>query len=167
MIKLQKWEDERQVPPNAIAVYTCLEAVHFDKDGNFVQKRVVRNRSVTTAFVYEIVDVLQGTSGDFDQYKWHHSGKSTVAESTAQTSLLGSTGNPFAGTQAEGGSSNIYQSVATCTYGASAAITEHGLFNASDAAAGTMMDRTLFAAVNVNSGDKIQFTFSITFTPGG
>lgn len=163
-----QYEDERPVPANAIAVHTCLVAEHFDKDGNFLTRRIVRNRSITTEFVYDIVDVLQGTSGNFDTYKWHHSGKSTVAESTAQTSLLSSTGNPFEGTQTEGGSSNIYQSVATCTYGASAAITEHGLFNTSAASgAAIMMDRTLFAAVNVNASDKIQFTFSVTFTPGG
>jgi len=29
------------------------------------------------------------------------------------------------------------------------------------------MDRTVFTAINVGSGDKIEFTFSITFSSGG
>ena len=45
------------------------------------------------------------------------------------------------------------------------AITEWGRFSAS--AVGTMIDRRLFSAINVVSGDGIQFTYSLTFTSGG
>ena len=71
----------------------------------------------------------------------------------------------LAGTQTQGGSSNIYKSVCTITATGTHAITEHGFFNTS--APGIMMDRTLFAVVNVTIGEKIEFTFTITFASGG
>jgi len=43
-------------------------------------------------------------------------------------------------------------------------VTEHGLFNASSA--GTLMDRTVFSAINVVNGDSIQFTYELTATAG-
>jgi hypothetical protein len=69
------------------------------------------------------------------------------------------------GTQVEGASANIYKSVGTIAYTTTKAITEHGLFN--DATAGTLMDRTKFAAVNVVSGDSIEFTYQLTVSAGG
>jgi hypothetical protein len=49
---------------------------------------------------------------------------------------------------------------------ATLAITEHGLFSA---ASGTdeLMDRTLFSAINVVSGDTITPTYNLTCTAGG
>lgn len=126
---------------------------------------VIGRKSVTTAFVDAIVNALQGT-GDFGLYKYHDSGTGVVAENITDTTL----GTPCGeardiGTQEDGASANIYKSVATNTYGGSFAITEHGLFNA--AAAGELMDRTKFDAINVVSGNQIEFTYQITFTAGG
>ena len=74
-------------------------------------------------------------------------------------------GSRVVGTQEEGATANIYKSVATISYSGSYAITEHGLFNASSG--GALMDRTKFPAINVISGDSIQFSFQITFSSGG
>ena len=149
----------------AITAHTQLIAVHLDKNGKELGRRVIKDRVVTNAFVKEIVDVLQGASGTFDLYKYHRYGISTVAEGATQTNVLSGKGPRRVGTQAQGASSNIYVSVATITATGIHAITEHGLFNASTG--GNLMDRTLFAVINVNSADKIQFTFSITFSSGG
>jgi len=67
------------------------------------------------------------------------------------------------GTQTES-AANAYRSVGTITYTTTKAITEHGLFN--DLTAGTLMDRTVFAAINVVNTNAIEFTYTITITAG-
>jgi hypothetical protein len=146
--------------------WTELTVVQI-RDGKVIKKRRVLDRVVTNAFVNDIVDVLQGIAGPLatiNAYKYHASGTGTTAEAAAQTALVTEVGSRVVGTQVEG-NANQYKSVATVTYSGTYAITEHGLLNA--AAAGTLMDRTLFSPVNVISGDSIQFTFTITFTAGG
>lgn len=154
---------------SVITAHTELLVRHLDKDGKEIQRRVVRDKSVTTAFVEDIVDVLCATTADHDTfilYKWHDSGTSTAAESTANTALTSACGQALdSGTQVEGTTADTYKSVATTTYASTFSITEHGLFNSSSG--GTMMDRTLFAAVAVAANEKIEFTFTIQFTAGG
>jgi len=121
---------------------------------------------VTDAYVALLVDELQADQAAHSTFKYHDSGTGVGAEAATDTAL----GTPTAeardaGTQIEGATANIYKSVATHTYGGSFAITEHGLFNA--ATAGTLMDRTKFAAVNVANGEKIEFTYELTVSSGG
>ena len=121
---------------------------------------------VTDAYVALLVDELQADQAAHSTFKYHDSGTGVGAEAATDTAL----GTPTAeardtGTQIEGATANIYKSVATHTYGGSFAITEHGLFNA--ATAGTLMDRTKFAAVNVANGEKIEFTYQLTVSSGG
>jgi len=129
-------------------------------------RRVVRDKVVTDAFVNFVVDQLQTEDSTFGDFKYHDSGIGTGNEAAGDTAL----GTPWGGsrdvgTQTEGASANIYKSVATTTYNASKAITEHGLFNASSG--GTLMDRTKFTAINVVDTNQIEFTFQITFSSGG
>ena len=65
-------------------------------------------------------------------------------------------------TQGEGVSSNIYNAMGIQYYDGSYAVTEHGLFDA--ASGGTLMDRSVFAAINVGDGDGIEFTYELTIT---
>ena len=144
-----------------IKVTNNLTAKHI-RDGKVIDERSVDNKKVTTAFVNDIVDNLIAEVSAFGDYKYHDSGTGTTGESNADTALE----TPCAeardtGTQIEGAQTYEYKSVATHTYAGSFAITEHGLFNA--AAVGILMDRTVFAAINVVSGDKIEFTFTIQF----
>ena len=69
-----------------------------------------------------------------------------------------------AGSQTEG-AANVYVSVGTISYTSTKAITEHGLFNASTGP--TLLDRSVFSAVNVVSGDSVQYTYSLTVNSGG
>lgn len=57
--------------------------------------------------------------------------------------------------------SDTYQVVGTVTAGSTLAITEAGLFDA--ATVGNMFIRGDFAAINVVSGDAIQFTFKAIY----
>lgn len=86
--------------------------------------------------------------------------------------VSGTQSNPF---------SNQYRSVATMSYVSSLAIVEWGLFSASSS--GTLWDRRWFntagapattaaaalvaSPINVNSGDSIQFTYTLTINAGG
>jgi len=148
-------------------LHTKLTARHLRKnaDGEFVEvgKREVLNKKVTTAFVNFIVDQLITETSIFGDFKYHDSGTGVVAENASDTAL----GTPTAeardsGTQVEGAQTYEYKSIATHTYAGTFAITEHGLFNASTGV--TLMDRTVFSAINVISGDRIEFTFTIQFS---
>lgn len=57
-----------------------------------------------------------------------------------------------------------YQVQGTVTAGSSLAITEAGLFDA--VSAGNLLIHSVFGAINVVSGDAIQFTFGLKFIPG-
>jgi hypothetical protein len=165
---LEKLKDGK-LPEGVLVGRTCLIARHIGKDGKEITRRVVKDRVVTTAFVNDVVDVLCGTTADHDtivNYKFHDSGTGTTTEVAGDTGLETGCGDTRdSGTQIESTATNIYKSVATHTYGSTHSITEHGLFNASSG--GTLMDRTVFSAINVGNGDKIEFTFTITFSSGG
>ena len=130
------------------------------KDGTIKDKGVVSRGKVTTVFVNKLVDGLQAAAY-INTWKYHDSGIGIGAESSGDTTLGTPCGDARdTGTQIEGGSAWIYKSVATHTYTATKAITEHGVFDA--ATVGTLMDRHVFSAINVNSGDKIEFTYELT-----
>jgi hypothetical protein len=141
-----------------------LEATVTKADGEKVSYGVLGHRVVTTAFVNFVVDQLQTETSVFGDFKYHDSGVGTTAENVTDTGIETTDGEDrVAGTQTEG-DANQYRSVGTISYTTTKAITEHGLFN--DATTGTLMDRTLFSAINVVSGDSIQFTYTLTCTAG-
>ena len=138
----------------------------FRRDGSVEDRGIVSIHQVTDDFVGLLVDTLQGLGSDWDAFKYHDSGEDNTAED-ATDSVLGSPcgDSRDAGTQTEGATANIYKSAATHTYAGTYTIVEHGLFNAS--ANGILMDRSVFTAVGVESGDKIEFTYQLTCTSGG
>ena len=142
-----------------------LELVLIRASGQRVNYGVVSRRVITTAYVNFIVDQLQTETSVFGDHKFHDSGVGTTAEAVGDTGIETTDGESRAtGTQAEA-SANQYRSVGTITYTTTKAITEHGLFN--DASAGTLMDRSVFSAVNVVNGESIQFTYTLTVSSGG
>lgn len=134
------------------------------RDGSRVDYGPVGYRVVTTAFVNFLVDQLETETSVFGDFKFHDSGVGTTAENAADTAMETTDGESrVTGTQTEA-SANQYRSVGTISYSTTKAITEHGLFN--DASTGTLMDRTVFSAVNVVNGDSIQFTYTLTVNSG-
>jgi hypothetical protein len=121
---------------------------------------------VTTAGVnYMAADFRSGgVTPTISGMKFHDAGTGSVAAATTDTAL----GTPWGGARvsgAAGGSTNVYQTQATIPFTSSFAITEWGLFSA--ASVGTLWDRRVFAAINVNNGDSIQFTYQLTIAAGG
>lgn len=148
-----------------VALVSSLNATLIKGNGDNFELGVVSRRVVTSAFVAFVVDQLQTESSVFGDFKYHDSGVGTTAENSADTGIETTDGESRAtGTQTES-AANAYRSVGTISYTTTKAITEHGLFN--DSSAGTLMDRSVFSAINVVNGDSIQFTYTITFTAGG
>jgi hypothetical protein len=163
-IRAKKQPDDPRLD-GALALKGMLSAKVLRKDGRVEDLGIICREKVTTAFANYLVDALVSGSGTYpmDVYIYHDCGTGTTAESNAQTALVTPYGGArTAGTKVEGASPNIFRSVGTISFSGTFAITEHGLFSA--AAAGTMMDRSLFAAINVVSGDGIQFTYELTVT---
>ncbi len=134
-------------------------------------RRMVKDKKITNQFVNMIVDCLTAnttTLALFDDFKYHNMGVGTTEENQSNTGLVTNYGGLFgAGTQVEStAGTNVYKSVATLTSTQSIAITEHGIFNTTSDTGGAgkiLLDRTLFSAINLVSGDQIQFTFESTF----
>ena len=148
-----------------MTAYGRLEAVLVKTDGKRINYGVLGYRLVTTAFVNFVVDQLQTETSVFGDFKYHDSGVGITDPAIGDTDIETTDGESRAtGTQTEG-AANAYVSVGTISYTTTKAITEHGLFNASTGV--TLMDRSEFAAINVVSGDSIQFTYTLTVSAGG
>ncbi len=142
-----------------------LSAIVTRADGTRINYGVLGYRVVTTAFVNFVVDQLQAETSVFGDFLYHDSGVGSTAENVTDTAIETTDGESRAsGTQTEGASANIYRSVGTIAYTSTLALREHGLFNASTA--GTLMDRTVFTAINVVNGDSVQYTYELTVTAG-
>lgn len=153
--------------------YGSLYLTHIRADGEVVEYGLASMRVVTTAGVNYIVDAFQNTT-EVENLKYHGIGTGGTAEASADTALVTESTtalNPDStratGSTIEGASANIYRSVGTLTVDATAAITEHGIFSQSATGGGTLLDRSLFSALNLVSGDSIQSTYDLTFSAGG
>lgn len=148
-----------------MTAYGKLEVMLIRASGERVRYGVVSYQVITTAFVDFVTDQLQTETSAFGDFKYHDSGVGTTDPAIGNTDIETTDGeNRVSGTQTES-AHNVYVSVGTISYTTTKAITEHGLFNASTG--GTLMDRSEFAAINVVSGDSIQFTYSLTISAGG
>jgi hypothetical protein len=120
----------------------------------------------TTGVNYMTSDFASGgVTPTISGFKFHDSGTGVGAEAIGNSAL----GTPTALARVSGTptnpSANQYRSVATLPYNNTFAITEWGLFSAS--VSGTLWDRRVFSAINVNNGDSIQFTYTLTVNAGG
>jgi hypothetical protein len=134
------------------------------RDGTVIDFGVLSRRLVTDAGVAFLVDDWADDSADITTLNYHGSGTGTGAEAVGDTALGTAVESRASGTKSQP-AANQLRSVATISYTASRAITEHGLFSA--ATAGTLWDRSVFSAINVANGDSIQFTYTCTVNSGG
>lgn len=154
---------------------SCVKVFVENAEGEKIDYGTVGYRVVTDVGVNAIVDAFQNTF-EVENFNYHGIGtggdlKAEGADDTAlQTELTTeySTDNTRAtGTQGEGASANIYQSVGTNSVDAAVAIDEHGLFDQAATGGGTLLDRTVFAEINLTSGDSLQSTYELTVNSGG
>jgi hypothetical protein len=149
-----------------------LEITLIKRNGERVYYGVVGYRVITNNGVGFLVDAWQNLT-ELETMIYHGCGTGTTAEAAADSALVTESTtalNPDStratGTQSEPGSNQL-RSTGTATFDGSAAITEHGLFSQAATGGGTLFDRTVFSAVNVVSGESIQFQYTVTFTAGG
>jgi hypothetical protein len=134
---------------------------------------VVSRRQVTDTGVGYIVDAF-ANSVELENMKYHGVGTGGAAEgagntalTTESTTILNPDSTRATGSTIEGATGNIYKTVGTVAFDGSGAITEQGIFSQAATGGGVMIDRHLFSAINVVSGDSIEFTYQLTFTSGG
>lgn len=143
-------------------------------NGEWVDYGIVGYRVVTNAGVAYIVDDFDNASGsaDVSLFNFHGVGTGTTAEDvsdtaleTESTTILTSDSVRATGTRAQP-AANQFRSTGVVSFDGSGAITEHGLFTDADVGEGTLLDRTVFSAVNVASGESLSCQYTITFTAG-
>lgn len=130
-------------------------------DGKWIDYGTVCYRVVTDAGVAFIVDDMDSSATDITTLNYHGVGTGVTAEAAAQTALVTESTtvlNPDStratGTKSQP-SANVLRSVGTVTFDGAAAITEHGIFSQAATGGGTLLDRSLFAAINVAAADSI------------
>ena len=135
-------------------------------DGEVVDLGLLSTKYITDAYAEYYIDCLQGLETGIANFKYHDTGTGTTDEAVTQTTLITPTGmSRVTGSQIEGITAKIYQSVATFTYDDTYEITEWGLFNASST--GTLMDRAVFEAKSVAENYQIEYTYNHTALSGG
>lgn len=150
-----------------------LALAYARSHGQWTNYGVVARRVVTDAGVAFVVDDWDDDTKDITTLHFHGAGTGTGSEAAGDTALgtesttaLNPDSTRATGTESQP-SANIIRTVGTLTFDATAAITEHGIFSQSATGGGTLWDRSVFSAINVASGDSIQFTYSLTLSSGG
>lgn len=156
-------------------VYGSLYLTKITGDGEILELGLASMRVVTTAGVNYLTDAFQNTT-ELENLKFHGYGVGTTAEAVGDTALVTEETTQYAtdstrptGTTTEGASANIYRTVATYSpdSGGTRAITEHGVFSQAATGGGTLLDRSVFSAVNLVAGsDSLQSTYDYTTAAG-
>jgi hypothetical protein len=158
---------------SVVILHSSLSAELRLGSGGRLNYGEIAHHVVTTAGVNFLVDAWQGTV-EPEILKYHGVGTGTNAEAVGDTALqtesttaLNPDSTRATGSLTEGASANIFRTVGTPVFDASAAITEHGILSQAATGGGTLWDRSVFSAINVVSGDSIQFTYDLTISSGG
>lgn len=161
------------VAAQGVLAVARLYATVLRADGRVEHLGLISTKLVTDAGVAFLVDDWDNNGQDLTTLNYHGCGTGGTAEAAGDTALVTESTtalNPD-NTRATGTRSqpaaNQYRSVGTLTFDASAAVTEHGIFSQAATGGGTLWDRSLFSAINVVSGDSIQFTYTCTVSSGG
>jgi len=148
------------------------------RDGSVEDYGIVSRRVITRAGVDLIVKDFAGFSGnDVTIMNFHGTGSGTTPEASTDIGLVSEFTtelNPAntrpAGLQSNPATSSdeyFYSTVATTQYGSTVAITEHGLFSQASTGGGVMLDRSVFAVINLDNGNSLQTTYTLKLTAGG
>lgn len=153
--------------------YGAVYATVRRANGEVIYLGLVSLRVVTDTGVGFIVDAFQN-SVELENMKYHGFGTGSNAEAAGNTALDTELTTQYAsdntrptGSTTEGATANIYRTVGTLSPDATVAITEHGIFSQAATGGGVLLDKSLFSAVNLVSGDSLQITFDLTLTSGG
>lgn len=129
-------------------------------DGVVKHEQTIKNLVVTTGLDY-IASRMKDTSATAMSHM--AIGTSTTAASLGQTALLAEAARvALASTTVTGNAVGYVATFPAGTPASLTALTEAGIFNASSG--GTMLCRTVFAAVNKDVGDTMSITWTVTIS---
>jgi hypothetical protein len=140
--------------------------------GGWINYGVVSRRVITDTGVALLVDDWQAGTPRINGMNYHGCGTGVGAEAAANTALGTESTTILVpdSTRATGTitqpTAPVVQTVGVVTFDGAGAITEHGILNQAATGGGVLWDRSLFAAINVASGDTITFTYQCTITAG-
>lgn len=150
-----------------------LYATVLRANGDIQHLGLLSTKVITDAGVAFLVDDWDANGQDISTMNYHGCGTGAVAENVTDTALgtesttaLNPDSTRATGTRSQP-AANQYRTVGTLTFDGSAAITEHGILSQAATGGGTLWDRSVFTAINVASGDSIQFTYTCTVSSGG
>ena len=150
-----------------------LYATVLRVDGRIEHLGLLSTKLITDAGVAFLVDDWDASVTDLTTMNFHGCGTGVVAENVTDTALgteattaLNPDSVRATGTRSQP-AANQYRSVGTATFDAVAVITEHGILSQAATGGGVLWDRSVFSAINVASGDSIQFTYTCTVSAGG
>jgi hypothetical protein len=150
-----------------------LHATVIRADGSIERLGLIATKFITDLGVAFLVDDWDASVTDLTNMNFHGCGTGVAAENqtdsalgTESTTALNPDSTRATGTRSQP-AANQYRSVGTLTFDATAAITEHGILSQAATGGGVLWDRSVFSAINVVSGDSIQFTYTCTVSAGG
>lgn len=119
---------------------------------------------ITTVGKNAVAEMIGGLGSNqiFDQLALGTSGTAATASQTALFSEITGSGLAKATGTLSTTTANILQLVHTWTATGTKAIKECGIFNSHTATDGTMLARSDFSTITVDSGDSIQITYKVT-----
>jgi hypothetical protein len=163
----------RGIRGSGIFSVSRLHATVLRADGRVEPLGLLSTKLVTDTGVAFLVDDWDNNGTDLTNLNFHGCGTGVAAENqtdsalgTESTTALNPDNTRATGTRSQP-AANQYRTVGTVTFDATAAITEHGIFSQAATGGGVLWDRSQFAAINVVSGDSIQFTYTCTVSAGG
>ena len=156
-----------------IVTITSELAIRLHKaTGEWIDYGIVSKRVVTDAFVNFVVDDWDGGANDISLFNFHGCGTGAGAEGAGEVALvtecdaaLNPNNTRAAGVKTQP-AANQMRTVGVPLFDVAAIVIEHSVFTQAATGGGTMMDRSIFAAINVVAGDSIQFTYTMTLTSG-
>ncbi len=134
--------------------------------GEIIDLGLLSTKYITDDFAKYYIQCLLGNETGIADFKYHDSGTGTTEADESDETLEAPAGIArVVGSQVQGASAIVFQSVGTITYDGVYDITEWAIFNG--LTGNTMMDRAVFTAVSVTNGFKFQFTYNHTALSGG
>lgn len=159
LVDLTYWSNKPNI--EQVELHGSADILHY-RDGKLIDSRHLDNLIVNVG-----IALLAGlTDGSATAYiNAMALGTGTIAAASTDTALETevirvATTNALVTTTV---TNDTAQFTGSFSFTASYAITEEGLFNSTTASSGTMLSHMVFAAVNVVSGDSIQYIHKIQF----
>jgi hypothetical protein len=159
----------RRLVPGLNVVHSSLHLVVRRADGSVLD--LGRHRHlVVTAGKNAIAGAFNNAAPEPELFKFHGFGTGTTAAAAGDTALqteMTTAYNPDSTrpTGSQANSTNTYTTVGTVTPDAAVVVTEWGLLTQAATGGGTLLDRQVFSAINLNgSGDSLQATYVLTIS---